>query len=456
MGSATAALTRSLVVGLTLLWLVGVVGSGLVLQRLIDAKSDDELQESGAIVLTVIRNTDDLLVAAAVMGDARPPAQPEPAHARFVYQVRDAAGHLLLRSHSAPAEPFEVALREGLTDAPPWRVLTLADPERGRWVHFADPLAERREALFEALLWLMLPLAALLAFAVYIVYRASRSLAAQVERTAKAMSSQDPQALGLLPLSGVVTEMRPAVEATNHLIARLSDALESERSFTYNSAHELRTPIAAALAQAQLLADSGSGTPQAAQARALAASLSRLARLAERLLALARAEGTEPLARRWVDLAEVVRLVVEEFRADRRLAGRRMRAMVAPARIRGDLDAVGLVLRNLIENSLLHATGSQTITVACGENRSGAFLSVADDGCGVAQDEISRLTRRFARGTGAGGQGAGLGLSIVQTLARRLGAKLTLNSPAAGARCGFEARLSWAAQTMADASELRR
>ena len=62
-GSATAALTRSLLVGLTLLWLVGVVGSGFVLKRLIDVKSDDEMQESGAILMSLIRQVQQTALA---------------------------------------------------------------------------------------------------------------------------------------------------------------------------------------------------------------------------------------------------------------------------------------------------------------------------------------------------------------------------------------------------------
>jgi two-component system OmpR family sensor kinase len=451
-GSATAALTRSLLVGLTLLWLVGVVGSGFVLQRLIDTKSDDEMRESGAILMSLIRHTDDLLITAAVMGDTQPPEPSAASHDRFVYQVRDGTGRLLLRSHHSPPQPFDVPLREGLTDAPPWRVLTLADPARQRWVHFADPLAERRDALVEALLWLMLPLAGVLGFAVYIVWRASRSLTRQVRQTALAVSRQDPQALGLLPLSGVVTEMRPAVEATNRLIGRLADALESERSFTYNSAHELRTPIAAALAQAQLLAASTAGAADEAlakQAGALVASLTRLTRLAERLLALARAEGAEPLTQDWVDLSHVARLVADEFARDSRLAGRQLVVQVSPVRVRGDLDAIGLALRNLVENAVVHATAATTIRVACGSGPDGAFVAVIDDGPGVGAEELPRLAKRFARGRQATGQGAGLGLSIVQPLARRLGATLALASPARGARSGFEARLTWPASAVA-------
>ncbi len=443
-GSVTQALTRSLLVGLTLIWIVGVVGSGFVLKRLIDDKSDDELQESAAILMSLVRYNDDLLLTAAMLGDTRQPIGSGTPHERMVYQVRDASGRVLLQSANAAPALDDIPLREGLIDAAGWRVVTLADPANRRFLQLADPLAERREALISALLWLMVPLAALLAFAAYISLRASRSLGQQVQRTVRAVSRQDPQALGLLPLDGVVTEMRPAVEATNQLLKRLADALEAERSFTYNSAHEIRTPIAAALAHAQLLAAELQDSPFKGRIDGLVGALSRLARLAERLLALARAEGAQPLSDEWVDLAQVVQLTVREFERDPRLLGRRMVGEVVPARVRADLDAVGLAVRNLVENALVHGAGGKVILLKCSSARDATTIAVIDDGPGVSGEDIRRLTKRFARGAGAAGSGAGLGLSIVETLSRRMGAKLVLESPVQGGITGgFEARLVW-------------
>jgi len=442
-GSLTGRLARSLVLGLTLLWLAGVVGSGFVLQRLIDEKSDDELQESATLMLSLVRYTDDLLITAAVLGEKRRLPDSPNEHERFVYQIRDAAGKTLLRSHNAPAELDAVPLREGLVDAGDWRVATVHDASLQRYVQLADPLSERREALVTSLLWLTVPLAAVLLFAVYIVLRASRALAAHVQRTARAVARQDPQALGLLPLDGVATEMKPAVEATNRLLARLSDALEAERSFTFNSAHELRTPIAAALAQAQLVASMAHGSALQEESETLVGALARLARIAERLLALARAEGAQPLAEDWVDLSRVLTVTAQEFARDPRLAGRTLAASGPPVRVRGDLDAIGLAVRNLVENALVHAAGSTRILLRCAQTRSTVLLAVSDDGRGVPADEIASLARRFARSRNALGTGAGLGLSIVDTLARRMGARLVLRSPPASQPHGFEARIVW-------------
>jgi two-component system OmpR family sensor kinase len=442
-GSLTHALTRSLLVGLTVLWLAGVVGSGFVLKRLIDERSDDELQESAALMVSLVRYTDDLLVTAAVLGEKKQIGEGAPERMRFVYQIRDAAGRTLLHSGADLPELGSLPLREGIADAGEWRVATLFDAKNQRYVQFADPLAERREALQKSLLWLTVPLAILLAFAAYIVFRASRSLSRHVQRTANAVAGQDPQALGLLPLDGVVTEMKPAVVATNRLLGRLANALEAERSFTYNSAHELRTPIAAALAQAQLLHSMAAGGPLEEQARALVASLSRLGRIGERLLALARAEGAQPLSEEWVDLALVIRLTAGEFRADPRLAGRRLIRNAHPARVRGDLDAVGLALRNLVENALVHGAGGTFVRLTSMVTADGVVLAVTDDGAGVGARDIAGLTKRFARSANAGGTGAGLGLSIVETLTRRMGARLSLHSPPLGLPRGFEVRIVW-------------
>lgn len=442
-GSVTRALRRSLLAGLTLLWLAGVIGSGFVLERLIDKMSDDEMQESATILMSLMSVRGDSLAAAAVLDQTRMHAVTAKTDERFVYQIRDPSGRVLLQSANAPLAHIDVPLREGFGNVGEWRVLTMFDKGNQLFVQFADPLVERREALVTALAWLTLPLAALLAFAAYIVFRASRSLVQQVERTARAVSRQDPQALSLLPLDGVVTEMRPAVMATNDLMSRLAAALEAERSFTYNSAHELRTPIAAALAQAQLLAANSRDTPLRHQADAVVAALGRLARLAERLLALARAEGAQPLSDEWVSLPRVVELTVREFESDPRLRGRRIVGETSPVRVRADLDAVGLALRNLVENALIHGSAGTAVRVVCERSPSGATLAVIDDGAGVPGHDVRPLAKRFARGAGAEGGGAGLGLSIVETLARRMGARLVLASPPTGQRTGFEARIVW-------------
>ena len=456
-GSLMTTLARSLLLGLALLWLIGVVGSGYMLQHLIDGKSDDELLETGNILVSFISRSPDLTSAAIVLSDAQARAASAPGHDRFAYRVVENTGRVVLRSGNAPAGDVLSPLREGLADLDGWRVVTLADRANGRYLQVADPLSERHETLISAVLWLTAPLAVLLAFAGFMVLRASRSLMGHVQRTATAVAERDPQALGVLPFTGVVTEMRPAVEAANRLLARVSHALEVERSFTYNSAHELRTPIAAALAQVQLMTTLCEGPPELkVQAVRLVESMVRLSRLSERLLALARAEGTEPLVSQWVDLAQVVRLTVDEFQYDARLQGRQLVAETEATRVRGDLDAVGLALRNMVENALVHGAGGTCIWVDCRNEVRGVALRVIDDGPGVAAADLPSLTERFTRAGNVAdtASGAGLGLAIVAMLARRMRARLTLHSPPASIPTGFEVCLLWA-RSSGDTPRLR-
>ena len=106
----------------------------------------------------MVKYTDDLLVTAAVLGgDSK--AVPGAPHERLVYQVRDASGRVHLRSQNAPPELLAVPLQSGFADVADWRVVTVSDPENRHFVQLADPLAERREALATALLWLTVPLA---------------------------------------------------------------------------------------------------------------------------------------------------------------------------------------------------------------------------------------------------------------------------------------------------------
>jgi two-component system OmpR family sensor kinase len=140
-----------------------------------------------------------------------------------------------------------------------------------------------------------------------------------------------------------------------------------------------------------------------------------------------------------------VRLTVEEFRHDPRLQGRELTSDVTAVRVRGDLDAAGLALRNLVENALVHGESGHWIRVSCRREQGGIVMAVTDDGPGVPSDDLPTLTQRFKRAGNTAGVGAGLGLAIVAMLARRMRARLGLKSPPQGLAAGFEARLTWTA-----------
>jgi two-component system OmpR family sensor kinase len=223
----------------------------------------------------------------------------------------------------------------------------------------------------------------------------------------------------------------------NRLRERLSRALDAERAFAANSAHELRTPVAAARAQAQLLADELREGPSAERARALAATLGRLSRLVEKLLQLSRASSGVALNRQETDLAAIVRVVVNEYRSRKVDTARIVLDPDPPpaTSVFTDPDALGIVVQNLIDNALTHGDRTQPVVVSVG---AGSSVSVINAGPAVAPDVLASLKQRFVRGP-TRAEGSGLGLSIVEAIVAQAGARLDLHSPARGRDDGFEA-----------------
>jgi two-component system OmpR family sensor kinase len=238
--------------------------------------------------------------------------------------------------------------------------------------------------------------------------------------------------------SGLPVEIAPVADAMNGLLARLSSAFEAERSFAANAAHELRTPLAGAIAQAQRLQAETRDPDAKARAAGIEATLKRLTRLSERLMQLARAEGGRLRRDKAADLRPVAEVVAGDVS---RTAGQGRIALSLPdGAVMSDLDpdAFAILLRNLIENALRHGAAEAPVDVTLTAD---GTLSVANDGPTVPAGRLASLTDRFER-AGTGGDGSGLGLAIVAAIAERTGARLDLLSPRAGRDSGFEARFT--------------
>jgi two-component system OmpR family sensor kinase len=245
--------------------------------------------------------------------------------------------------------------------------------------------------------------------------------------------------LSALPAAGLPSEIGPIAEAVNHLLDKLRRALEAERSFAANAAHELRTPVAAALAQVQRLIAETNDAAGRERALHVEQALRRLSRLSEKLMQLAKAEGGRLQGGDTTDIASVTRMVVYEMM---RSPGVRERIALdvpetaVPAGI--DADAFAIVVRNLVENGLKH--GASGATVAITLSRDG-ILTVCNEGAPVPADLLARLSRPFERGR-TGTDGEGLGLAISHAVASGIGGELVLTSPLPGRRGGFAASFS--------------
>jgi two-component system OmpR family sensor kinase len=235
------------------------------------------------------------------------------------------------------------------------------------------------------------------------------------------------------------TEIKPLAHAVNHLMERLRYALEAERSFTANSAHELRTPLAATLAQLQRLQREAPDGPLQERIAQIDASLRALSRLSEKLLQLSKAEGGGLLSETPQDLAALLTFVVQELRRSTPVTMRLTLPASGPVLSTIDPDAFAILARNLIENALKHGTTDVAIDITLSGE---ALLSVVNAGNVVPALVLARLSERFVRGDSRT-DGFGLGLAIATTIARGVGATLTLISPASGRQDGFEVRVQF-------------
>jgi signal transduction histidine kinase len=239
-----------------------------------------------------------------------------------------------------------------------------------------------------------------------------------------------------LDLPAADDELRALAATLNEMLDRIEGSLERERVFVADASHELRTPLAILRAELEL-ATRPDRTPEELRAALASAAdeVERLARLADDLLVLARAdEGGVPIRREPVELGELVDRVVARFSARAKEAGRGV-VVEVPAGLVAEIDPLRVeqALGNLVDNALRHGNGQVRVSAAGGE---GGFvtLSVSDEGAGFAPGFAESAFERFTRAdTGRGSEGAGLGLAIVSAIAAAHGGRASIDPSARGA-----------------------
>lgn len=360
-----------------------------------------------------------------------------------IYQLYDQQGHMRLRSHSAPTTPLDPAAPDGIREVGDWLVLTLTRDDDRRRAQVAELISHRRTALWESSGWLFGTLLAMLPLVVLTLHLVLRRGFRSMERLRLHLDARAAHELGPLPEGDAPDELRPWLGTVNTLLARVQTLVDAERAFAAHTAHELRTPLAAARAQAQRLAHETAEPRLAERSQALVRQLDRLTTLATRLLQLARVESGVALKREPVDLVMLAQFVCDEFSEAQQAGTLQLQpAPELPCVVQADIDALGIALRNLIDNALKHGRAEQPdaplqVRVEVGPDG----FSVSDNGPGISAEVLPRLTRPFERGQ-TRSEGTGLGLAMVATVARQSGATLRLESPLQHGR-GLCARLQF-------------
>jgi two-component system sensor histidine kinase QseC len=348
-------------------------------------------------------------------------------------------GRLTMRSSNAQTAPMSdrpagfTTVR--LSDGANWRVFTTHGAEHDVQVYVGEQIASRKTILWAILRSVLLPLAFALPILALALWWAVRQGVAPLRHLSQVLGERQPQALEPVTLADMPSEMQPVVQALNSLFLRIGHMVASERRFTADAAHELRTPIAAIRAQAQVA--QGAGTDTAQREHALQATLAgcdRATRLVAQLLTLARleassAEAVAPTASPvGVDLALVTRRVAADL-APAALARHQALELEAdtPCAVMGNDMLLGVLVRNLIDNAIRYSPDGARVRVAVLMQDGQSLLRVEDSGPAMAEPEMARLGERFYRVLGSGQQGSGLGWSIVKRIGDVSGARIDVS-----------------------------
>lgn len=428
-----ARLALGLGLALTLVWLGTAALTALSLRHEMEEVFDASLEETAQRLLPLAV----LEITNREAGDGDQHLAPIRAHAEVLtYLVRDATGAVLMRSHAADPAAFPDWTGPGFSQNATHRFYAEDTLQGTIRLTLAEPLAQRQQVVGEILMRQILPLALMIPLTLAIVGLSVALGLSGLRRFRARLAAREARDLSPLPVADLPAEMQSFGATLNGLLARLDAAFEAERSFAANAAHELRTPLAGAIAQIQRLKQETQEAPVIARAAAIEETLKRLTRLSERLLQLARAEGGKLRADQAADLRPVARLLVEDL--GRNAPGRlRLSLPEVPVLSTLDPDAFGILLRNLVENALRHGAQDAPVQITLTGD---ATLSVANPGPVVPPETLARLTDRFVRDSS--GDGSGLGLAIVAAIAGRIGGGLTLASPRPGHDDGFEARIT--------------
>ena len=349
--------------------------------------------------------------------DASPPRLNEP----YFYdaqidslRLRLAALYVPIGEPAAPGQP-------GATGAPASRQVML--------VQIARSQASRDELARAILMDTVLPLSGLIVLMTMIVWAGIRAGLAPLARLRAQVENRAPNDLAPLQPQAAPEEVRALATAVNQLLAAVQDSVAAQRRFVSNAAHQLRTPLAGLKSQAELALGENHDPALAARLQRVHESAVRGAHLVNQLLTLTRAEpeaaGTLPLQR--VDLSALAAEVASDHVPRALQAGIDLGVDEAaqggtPVTVLGNEALLREAVVNLVDNAIRYAGRGAEVTLSVRRDGAMAVLEVADNGPGVAPDQMEAVFGRFYRATHEG-SGCGLGLAIVREIATRHGGR---------------------------------
>lgn len=314
-----------------------------------------------------------------------------------------------------------------------WRVYR-ADGEHIT-VQIAQPRSARRNVAHETSVRVLLPLILQIPVLIFFIWVAVRRGLRPLDQLSTAISQRHPDALEPLKTAPLPVDLQPLAHRLNELLERLGAALQQQRNFIADAAHELRTPLAALQLQLDLLRRAGSGRERELTIAQLGKGIQRATSLVGQLLLVARSEVTlfdDP--RTEIDLQSICGEAIERHlpmaHAQNIDLGVTRLDAVAIRCAQADIQTV---LDNLLSNAIRYTPGGGRVDMAVYCDRDRAIIDITDTGIGIPIAERERIFDRFHRVLTVHSsvnaiEGSGLGLAIVKSLCDRYGATIAVSA----------------------------
>lgn len=426
--------------GVALVWLAAAVWTWVDARHEVDELLDSHLAQAAALLVVQQAHVDD------DEDDTEAPVLHKYAP-RVAFQVFH-DGALVARSGNAGTTPMSTETRGFSTvkgeGGEHWRVFATRGNKRDIQVFVGEQLDSRNSILMAVLRGMLLPSVLALPLLAALLWWAVRKALAPLDALGRTLRSRAPDSTEPVPQHDLPSEMRPMVDELNALLQRIEGMVAAERRFTADAAHELRTPIAAIRAQAQVAMGAVDDADERHHAlQHTLAGCDRAARLVDQLLTLARLEApaaTAPSGR--TDLSALARSVAADIAPQALAQGQDLELQATEScGVAADEVLLRVLLRNLLDNTSRYAGTGARLAVAVAVEQSRVQLTVEDSGPGLTDAEMARLGERFFRVLGNVQTGSGLGWSIVRRIAQATGAQVQVaRSEALG---GLRVQVAW-------------
>jgi len=410
--------------GVTVVWLVSMLLSYIDAHHEVDELFDAELAQSAQTLLALAsRDTDS-----DVEEDTGKAAHKYQRKLRF--QLWRADGTLLMRSSNAPDTPLTSAadFSETLDHQGHWRHFSLWNNDHSVQVQVSEN-HDIRDDLIGHIAWrLLFPALFGLPLIGLWVWLATRRGFAPLDGIARQIASRHPQQLQPLQPPAAPQEVRTLLEALNSLFLRVDQTLESERRFTADAAHELRTPLAALQAQLQVAQRARDDEERNRSLNQLQSGLTRAAHLVDQMLHLARLDPESGLPDpQPVDLGILAESVCADLGPQILAKNLDFDLEASPGcQVTGQAEWLRILIRNLVDNAVRYTPDGGQVYVRVTRTNSQIEFSVSDSGPGIPVEQRESVLRRFHRLHQGSQPGSGLGLAIVARIAELHGASLRL------------------------------